>query len=200
VSTILESVDAAAINSRIGAEVRRRRIERRLSLDALASLCGVSRSNLSLIERGESNPTAVVLCKIAAAFGVPLGDLLGARGASPVEQPLTTPAQQSVWRDPASGYVRRSLSPRLPRLPFELVEITLPPRAHIVFDGGQRASGLHHQLWVLEGAVEVTIGTETHALGTGDCLAFIQDRPTGYRNPSRKPVRYLLAIATEGVR
>jgi transcriptional regulator with XRE-family HTH domain len=46
--------------------VREPRAAQHLSLDALASKGGVSRSMISLIERGESSPIAVVLEKLAA--------------------------------------------------------------------------------------------------------------------------------------
>ena len=60
------------INTRIAARVRELRTGEDLSLDALAERCDVSRSMLSLIERGESSPTAVVLEKIATGLGVTL--------------------------------------------------------------------------------------------------------------------------------
>jgi transcriptional regulator with XRE-family HTH domain len=52
---------APAIHDRIAQRVHRLRIDQDLSLDALATRSGVSRSMISLIERGESSPTAVVL-------------------------------------------------------------------------------------------------------------------------------------------
>ena len=58
------------INSRIAARVRNLRAAAELSLEALARRCDVSRSMLSLVERGETSPTAVVLEKIAAGLGV----------------------------------------------------------------------------------------------------------------------------------
>ena len=46
------------INHRIAARVRQIRADSGLALDALAERSGVSRSMISLIERGESSPTA----------------------------------------------------------------------------------------------------------------------------------------------
>ena len=63
---------APDVNSRIANRVRALRAELDLSLVALAERCGVSRSMLSLIERGESSPTAVVLDRIATGLGVPM--------------------------------------------------------------------------------------------------------------------------------
>ncbi len=52
---------ASDLNARIAERVRALRAERGLSLEALAGRSGVSRSMISLVERGETSPTAVVL-------------------------------------------------------------------------------------------------------------------------------------------
>jgi transcriptional regulator with XRE-family HTH domain len=72
ISTVESHID---IDARIAARVRLLRSERALSLDALASRSGVSRSMISLIERAESSPTAAVLERIATGFGLPLAVL-----------------------------------------------------------------------------------------------------------------------------
>ena len=74
---------ASDLNQRIAERVRELRAAQGLSLDALASKSSVSRSMISLIERGESSPTAVVLEKLAAGLGVMLASLFDV--ASPVE-------------------------------------------------------------------------------------------------------------------
>lgn len=66
------------INRRIADRVSALRAERGLSLDALAKKCDVSRSMISLIERGESSPTAAVLDKLAFGLGVTLASLFEA--------------------------------------------------------------------------------------------------------------------------
>src|SRR3954467_13245133 len=99
----------SALNERIAERVRELRAARGLSLDALASKSGVSRSMISLVERGESSPTAVVLEKLAGALGVMLAALFNAPAAatSAPSGPLARRDEQPQWRDPASGYVRR---------------------------------------------------------------------------------------------
>ena len=66
------------LTDRIARRVRDLRAARGLSLDALATHCGVSRSMISLIERGESSPTAVLLEKLSVGLGVPLASLFDA--------------------------------------------------------------------------------------------------------------------------
>ena len=59
------------LNQRIAAQVRSLRASRGLTLEELAERSGVSRSMISLIERGESSPTAVLLERLAAGLNVP---------------------------------------------------------------------------------------------------------------------------------
>src|SRR5579884_1083179 len=105
--------EAFNLNQRIAARVRELRTELSLSLDALAAKSDVSRSMISLIERGESSPTAVVLEKLAAGLGVTLASLFEAtadEAPAPVG-PVSRREDQPQWRDPASGYLRRNVSP-----------------------------------------------------------------------------------------
>lgn len=183
----------ADIDARIAARIKALRAERGLSLDALAERSGVSRSMISLIERGETSPTAVLLEKLAAALGTTLAGLFALPVA--VTAPLSRRASQAVWQDPASGYVRRNISP--PHEPLQIVEVSFPVGAHVSYETGARDRVIRHQVWVLSGAIEVTVGGETHLLARGDCLAFVLDRPTAYRNTADKPARYAVVISEE---
>ena len=184
------------LNDRIARRVRALRGTQRLSLEVLAARSGVSRSNISLIERGESSPTAVVLDKLAAALGVTLASLFQEPAAPAAEpSPLARPAKQPVWTDPASGYVRRNLSPAVAS-PLQLVEVTFPARQRVAYESAARETEIHQQLWIIDGVIEVTVGKTRWRLGTGDCLAMRLDGPVVYRNPTRKPTRYLVALAS----
>jgi transcriptional regulator with XRE-family HTH domain len=185
-----------SINHRIAARVRDLRSAGRLSLEALAQRSGVSRSMISLIERGESSATAVVLEKLAASLGVSLAALFEDSRAP--ASPLARRATQTEWRDPASGYLRRNLSPAGFAAPLQLVEIEFPPGARVAYESGAREVPMHQQVWVLEGSIEVNVRDEQVRLEAGDCFALQLDGPTAYRNPGRTRARYLVAIVSEG--
>jgi transcriptional regulator with XRE-family HTH domain len=199
------------LNQRIAARVSALRAAHALSLDALARKTGVSRSMISLIERGESSPTAVVLEKLAAGLGVTLASLFDAptsapsalrRGkpaanASAHESPVARRRDQPQWQDPASGYRRRNVSPPHVPQPMQIVEVEFPPRGRVAFETSARDVRVHQQVWVLAGAIDITVGTERHRLREGDCLAMELDRPTMFHNPTRKPTRYAVVIAAE---
>lgn len=68
------------ITSRIAANAKRLREEKKLTLDAAANLTGVSRSMLAQIEKGEVNPTISVLWKIANGYKVSLRPWWKTRG------------------------------------------------------------------------------------------------------------------------
>jgi transcriptional regulator with XRE-family HTH domain len=189
------AADPLDVNQRIAARVRELRSARGLALEALAQESGVSRSMISLIERGESSATAVVLEKLAASLGVSLAGLF--EDPQVPASPLARRKAQPQWRDPASGYLRRNLSPPGVVAPLQLVEVEFPPGARIAYETGVREQPLHEQVWVLEGRIELRVGEERYRLEAGDCLAMQLDRPTAFYNPGRKPARYLVAIARD---
>ncbi|KFG67947.1 XRE family transcriptional regulator [Microvirga sp. BSC39] len=184
------------ISTHLATRLRDLRAEAGMTLDGLAERTGVSRSMISLIERGESSPTAAVLDRLAAGLGVTLASLF-ARQESVAASPLSRREDQPVWRDPESGYTRRNLSaPGFPS-PIELVEVVLPPSARVAYDTGQRAAAVHQQIWIVEGAIALTLGEETYRLGTGDCLSMRLDQPIIFRNLTDTPARYVVALATD---
>src|SRR3954465_1551248 len=62
----------------VGLRLRRLRGERKLSLEGLAKISGVSRAMLGQIELGHSAPTINVLWKIARALDLPFSALIAA--------------------------------------------------------------------------------------------------------------------------
>jgi transcriptional regulator with XRE-family HTH domain len=183
------------INARIASRVRALRMDLGMTLDALAAKCDVSRSMISLVERGESSPTAVVLEKIATGLGVPLATLFDDSSAS--ISPVSRRDDRTPWRDPQSGYVRRNISPANFPSPIHLVEVVLPSGVRVAYETGTREVSIHQQIWVQEGSIEVTLGSTTYRLAEDDCLAMQLNEPTTFRNRTRKPARYIVIVATE---
>ncbi|HTU65287.1 MAG TPA: XRE family transcriptional regulator [Steroidobacteraceae bacterium] len=182
------------INSRIAGRVRHLRSAAGISLEALAGKTGVSRSMLSLIERGETSPTAVLLEKIATGLGVTLGALFDEPAGKP--DPVSTTKDRVRWKDPQSGYVRRNISPANFPSPIRIVEIEFPAGAKVAYETGARDSAVAQQIWVREGAIEVSVGRVTHKLAADDCLAMRLDAPVTFRNRTRKTARYLVVLSS----
>ena len=150
---------------------------------------------ISLIERGKSSSTAVVLEKIATGLGVPLASLFDDPSAA--VNPMSRRGDRATWRDPQSGYVRRNISPAEFPSPIQIVEVVFPAGARVAYETGPRDVRIHQQIWVQEGSIEVTVGQVTHTLSDDDCLAMRLDEPTAFRNRTRKPARYVVILSTE---
>jgi transcriptional regulator with XRE-family HTH domain len=182
------------INARIATRLRALRAASGLSLDALADRSKVSRSTISSIERAESSPTAVVLDRLAGALGVTLASLFE-DAAPPAPSPVARSADQACWTDPESGYRRRNLSPAVPS-PLQLVDVHFPPGKRVSYAEMPRDAETYQQIWVIEGAIDVTVGERRWHLDAGDCLAMRLDCAVSYLNPTDQPARYLVALST----
>jgi transcriptional regulator with XRE-family HTH domain len=185
-----------SIDTIIASRVRALRKVHGLTLEVLAERSGVSRSTISSIERAETSPTAAVLNKLADALGVALAALFSPEERAAAPSPLTRLADQPVWTDPASGYQRRRVSPADPHAPLELAEIVFPPGRSVSFDSPLRHVAVHQLVWMFDGVMEITVGSQTWRLSTGDCLSMRVDQHLTFRNPTRKPARYAVSLTT----
>jgi transcriptional regulator with XRE-family HTH domain len=162
-----------------------------LSGGALADRSGVSRAMISKIERGETQPTAALLARLAAALGMTLSELV-ARAEGDQDR-LARRDSQPTWTDPGSGYTRRAVSPAAGG-PLELVEVELPAGAEVAFPAESYVL-THHQVWVLAGRLTFREGPVDHHLETGDCLQLGPPQACAFVNETDAPCRYLVALA-----
>ena len=183
-----------ALDSRLAARVAELRMARGWSLDDLAGRAGVSRSTLSRLERAEISPTASLLGRLCAAYGMTMSRLLAEVEGDVEPQAVVRAADQRVWRDEASGFTRRSVSPPHPGLRGELVEGVLEPGADVAYDAPP-VVGMEQHVWVLDGRLEFTDDGTRHDLATGDCLRLRLRGATRLRNPGPGPVRYAIFVA-----
>lgn len=65
---------------KLGASIRARRLEMRLSQEALADMAGIDRSHMGKIERGERNVTFLNIAKISHALELVPSQLLDQAG------------------------------------------------------------------------------------------------------------------------
>lgn len=188
-STTLESTDIEALLAR---SLRMEREARGWTLADLAARSGVSRAMLSKIERREANPTAALLGRLSAAFGLTMSQLFAQLESEPVGQLLRV-HQQPVWHDPETGFQRRSLSPPGP-VPLELVWGDLPPGAEIAYPAASLAFIADQQLVVVSGELTLAVGTAVHQLASGDCLRFAVPNDVVFRNSGTIHCCYVIAL------
>lgn len=184
-------VDAVDLDRRLGARLKATRQALNLTLDELASRSGVSRAMISRVERGESSPTAALLDRLCAGLGIVLSALFrDEHGAGP----LTRRDEQPVWTDPASGYLRRTVTPPGTGSRLEIVEVEMPAGARVLLEGSRSSHRLDQQVWLLEGELVLGLGEREHRLSAGDCLAMLLDGPISFYNPGTVPARYAVVL------
>jgi transcriptional regulator with XRE-family HTH domain len=175
----------------IARRVRLERESRGWSLAEMADRSAVSKAAISKIERGETSPTATVLVKLASAFDLTLaGLLLRAEGQG---ERLTRAADQPVWCDPETGYVRKQVFVR-PDHPLEMVVVELPAGRSVVLPESSYAH-IRQVVWLTAGRLVIQEGLERHELAVGDCLGFGVPADVTFANETNKPCIYLVVLA-----
>ncbi len=173
----------------LGAAVRASRERRGLSVAQLAQACAVSASMVSSVERGEKAPTVVLLSRIADGLGLTLRQLLEAVEPDRV---LVQRRTDHVTVQESGDWSRTVISPVVPGINFEWIEVTLPPRcAPDPFAG--YAAGSHEFVHVSTGRLTVDVAGTTYHLHRQDTLYFPSDTEHAYRNETDRPCRYAIA-------
>ena len=191
----IASADASSdLTPVVGANLRRMRLKRGLSLEKLSRASSVSRAMLGQIELGQSTPTINVLWKIARALGVPFSALISSRTAGRATVLLAERAKMLTSHDGA--FSSRALFPFDEPRTVEFYELRLAPSS--VEHADPHPPGTVENLVVNTGALEMTVGAERHVLATGDSILFEADVPHQYRNPGdTECVMYLVMTYTE---
>jgi transcriptional regulator with XRE-family HTH domain len=179
------------LSQRLAQRIRLERDGRGWSLAELAERSGVSKATISKIERAEVSPTAVVLVRLASAFDLTLaGLMLRAEGRG---DRVSRAADQPVWRDPETGYVRKQVFSR-PDNPVEIIRVEMPARQRVTLPASSYAH-IRQALWVLSGSLVIIEGGTRQMLAAGDCLGFGPPAETTFANETASPCTYVVALA-----
>ena len=180
------------IGSQMSRRVKQMRKDRGWSLDRLSTTCGVSRSMLSQIERGEANPTLAVTMRIALAFGVSLGDLVETPSATSTIDLIRAEDRQYHYRADRDCSIR-TLSPLHLEKDVEFYEVRLQT-------GKQLRSSAHFQgtrefLTVEKGRIRIESADDFEDLNRGDSANYRADVEHAIVNKGRgEAVLFLVVI------
>lgn len=175
----------------IARQLRKEREGRNWSLSELAVQSGVSKGTISKIERGEVSPTAVVLSRLAAAFGFTLaGFLLKAEDS---RGPLTRHSEQPEWEDPGTNYRRRQVFAKADH-PIDLAAIEFPPKQKIKFPAAVFGAR-KHLVWIQTGEIVLRMGDDTYRLAAGDSIGINVLTDVTFENETNSPCLYIVATA-----
>ena len=189
-----EVAEVAGIVSR---NLKRLRLRRELSLEALAKEAGVSRGMLSQIELSRSVPTIGLLCRVARALDVPVSALT--IDDSPGGTVVLPAAKAKILSSADGGFTSRALFPYDAERRVEFYRLTLAPGAEEI--ATPHAPGTTENLVVAAGEVEIVVAGISHVLKTDDAILFLADVPHAYRNlGTTQAVLYLVMTYVDSVK
>jgi DNA-binding transcriptional MerR regulator len=167
----------------LGAQLREKRVERHMSLRALATAAAVSPSLVSGVERGVVQPSVASLQKLTAVLGTSVGALLGA----------PTPACRLLGGEVAP------LDLPIPGVRIDDLSGTaqlLEPQRFVVEPGYGSGGEYTHEgeefLYVIDGTLSITLdGREQFDVPAGTSLCFESTRRHRWWNPGTDVTRVL---------
>jgi transcriptional regulator with XRE-family HTH domain len=175
----------------VSSRIRDRRRDQRLSLDRLAALAGVSKGMLVQIEQGQANPSIATLCKVAAALGASVADLVQVAGRHPAEiMPAASP--RLLWRGPKGGSATLLVGSAGPDM-LELWSWELRPGER--YDAPAHPEGTQELLHIARGRLALAFGEISYVIETGGSAVAQTDRPHAYACDGKRPVHFTMVVA-----
>lgn len=179
----------------IGRQLRERRQQKKLSLQALSERSNVSVSMISRIERGTSSPSASILSRLVNELDLSFSTLMAP--AISADAVVLKNGEHPELRDPHSDFVRTCLSPILPAGGIDMVKASLPPFGN----SGELIA--HHRdveeyVYVLRGCIEVILGDSRYSLNCGDSMFYKANRSHEFMNPAEEPCEFIIVVHGKG--
>ncbi len=161
----------------IAKNVKSIREEKKLTLDAAATLTGVSRSMLAQIEKGEVNPTISVIWKIANGYKVSFTSLM----ENHMQAPLVLRAENAIPLIEDDGkYINYPAFLFSEDKLFETYRIQIEPEGCLYAE--PHLLGTEEYITVFSGKVEIDVEENQFFLSEGDSLRFRADVKHSYKN------------------
>jgi transcriptional regulator with XRE-family HTH domain len=173
----------------LGARIRTLRLARGETLRELASKAGVTESFLSQVERGVASPSIASVQRIARALDHTIAELF--TEDQPISQVVRAGARRRVAY-PGLGAVDEFLT-RSSEGRLQVILSTVEP------GGGTGEEPYAHEsdeevLFVLEGSLDLWIGSEQYHLETGDAVTYPSRVPHRNTNPGPGLTRILFCM------
>jgi transcriptional regulator with XRE-family HTH domain len=184
----LKGKDPKSIN--VGTRLRELRLERGMSMRALARASGLSTNALSMIERGRTSPSVSTLYKIAGALGVPITAFF--RLEPPRQEIVFRKADQRT-RIPFTRGVWEGLGGEIFIGGMEPIMLTLEQGANSGRFGMIHTG--HEFVMCLSGQLEYEVVGERFVLDPGDSLIFAAQLEHRWRNTCKETTRAVIVLS-----
>jgi transcriptional regulator with XRE-family HTH domain len=181
----------AGLERQIGEQIRELRVIKRLTLQQLAEMVGVSVGYLSQIERNRSKLPIGTLRRICDVLGVHMSWFFPSTPSGPPEERafIVRARNRRSMSFTGLGINEQLLSPSLSG-PLELLMSTIEPGA----DSGEYTHEGSEAGVVIRGSMELWINGQYFLLDEGDSFSFKSTERHRCRNPGEVPTQVVWVI------
>ncbi len=171
-----------------GAKMEQLRLTKKVSMEQLASLTGLSQRYLKDIEQGIANPSVSVVIQIAKALSIDSGSFLSA------EDEASEKRRMESFYKRTQSYSYKTLTPDAEKKHMKAFLVTIDPKQdHRMVD--YRHEG-EEFVFVLKGQVEIIVGEAKHHLKREETLHFDSGTTHKLRNLTDEEAHLLVVIYT----
>ncbi|UCF85932.1 MAG: helix-turn-helix transcriptional regulator [Desulfobacteraceae bacterium] len=179
----------------IGRRIKKLRIERNLTQEALAQEAGLTKGYLSKIENSKNSPPVSTLLSLAKALGVNINDIFSEDVTATTITHLKKEERQTVARNgSAFGYSYEPLANKFPNRHMEPYILILPPEMEVKTPFQHKGEEL---LFVLEGTMRFFYEDKEFIVETEDSIYFDASVPHYGICEGKKPVKCVMVIYPE---
>ena len=183
--------DVASVNQAVSDSIKSWRKRQKLSLDELSRRAGVSKGMLVEIEKGAANPSIAILCKVAAALGVSVADIVNVSHA-PDAWLIESSDMPVLWQGEQGGSAQLLAGTRGP----DMIELwRWQMFAGEVFSSTGHSSGTLELLHVEQGTLALTVGEQSLVVQQGCAAVARTDIPHAYASADDQPVIFTMTVA-----
>jgi transcriptional regulator with XRE-family HTH domain len=183
--------DVASVNQAVSDSIKSWRKSQKLSLDELSRRAGGSKGMLVEIEKGAANPSIAILCKVAAALGVSVADIVNVAHA-PDAWLIENSEMPRLWQGEQGGYAQLLAGTRGP----DMIELwRWQMFSGEVFRSTGHSSGTLELLHVEQGSLALTVGEQTLVVQQGCAAVARTDMPHAYASADHLPVIFTMTVA-----
>jgi len=172
-----------------GTKIRRLRTKKGLSLEDLAAKTGLEPDYLARIEALEEIPPVAAILQIAKALSLDAGGLLETGGRKREER-----KKEEAYEKRTRSYAYRALPPGAGTKHLRAFLVSIDP--HKDHDMVEYRHEGEEFIYVLEGKLELTVGSALHVLSAGESVHFNSGIRHMLRNPAGKKTRLLVVLYT----
>lgn len=183
------------LGAALASRIRGLRRERKLSLDGLATLTGLSKGTVVALEQGKANPSIGVLCRLAATFSLSVADLLSDSSANASESGIERTTPKTLWTSSKGSQAQLQASTS-GRTMFELWSWAMMPGDE--FRSDAHSPDTRELISVTQGSLRIVVGAESIALKTGENVRLVTDRAHSYAAADDQPVFFTMAVLEQG--